>query len=786
MRNIPELLAPVGGMGQLKAAVENGADAVYLGGKLMNARINADNFDDETLKEAVEYAHLRNVKVYITMNVLLKDSELEEALDYAKTLYEIGADAIIVQDLGFASLLQKRLPSMKIHLSTQGTVYNLSGAKAAKALGFERVVLAREVSLHEMKNITKANLIETEVFVHGALCICYSGQCQMSRILGGRSGNRGLCAQPCRLAFDSEDENTHLLSPKDLCAIDYLQELCDAGVSSLKVEGRMKSPEYVAIVTGIYRKYLDKYKEQGEYVVQQEDRIKLEQIFNRGKFTSGYMEGNPGEELMSTELSKHQGVYIGKVIGAAQRSLIDIELEDKLSIGDGIEIRNKNMPGNIVTYLKQLKGNTVRIGDIKGTVFPGDKVYKISDKVLLEEAKKSYEGQSSIEKQGYKKIPVEVIFKAGLGKKAELVLIEGENHVTSQSEQIVEKAVNKPITEELISKQLNKTGDVPFRIENINFDIDDNISMPMSAINQMRREAFDLLIKEKTKGRKLNSQERDLFYQLNKGTDSVDKHNEIYSDRLAEDKGIQLELYFHTITKLTVNSLNQIFTDLCIKDNIEQRKIRNIKMYIPLNTFIERKQKPNLSIDVIINKALSLNENTDNKKIDSDIIEVIPYLPNITKGRYDEFIEENFNRIVSYCKETGIALGNLGWINEFRNAGVKLYADYGLNIYNKESIRLIKNMNFVDYVPSHEVKNNLNNDEDWDKEVMFEGAIPLMVSEHLFGKTGFTDRKNAKYIFIENMFEKKCIIAPEICTVENSIIVKALERKCKKLRVYFP
>ncbi|WP_312354122.1 peptidase U32 family protein [Aminipila sp.] len=667
MPNIPELLAPAGGIQQLKAAVENGADAVYLGGKLFNARINAGNFDDETMKEALAYAHLRNVKIYVTMNILIKDDELEEALQYAKKLYEFGVDALIIQDLGFARMLRRRLPSMKIHLSTQGTVYNPSGVKMAKSLGFERVVLAREVTLDEIKEITKENLLEIEVFVHGALCICYSGQCQMSRVLGGRSGNRGMCAQPCRLEFIADDkkQGNHLLSPKDLCSVDFLGELAEAGIASLKIEGRMKSPEYVAIVTRIYRKYLDEYQRNGCYKVEKEDREKLTQIFNRGSFTSGYLKGDPEEELMSADIPKHQGVYIGKVTASAQRDLIDIQLEGKLSIGDGVEIRNKYMPGNVVTYLKPVKDKIVRIGDIKGKVWSNDPVYKITDKALMLEARESFEGQSSSQMQYYRKAEVTAFFQALLHKKPVLFINDGAITVRVEGETAVERAIKRSLTEEDIAKQLNKTGEVPFRILNICFEVEEGIALPMSVINQMRREAFNQLIHEKTKVRKLSPDETDLFYELTPNNAGEQKNGE-RKEKTEEE--IQVELYFHTmehVNKKTIDFVCKILTE-------EELSVENMRLYVPLYEYIENQN------DKLLRFIQTIKEQYK--------IKMIPYLPNVTKGAYDSYIVINFDKIISICRDTGISIGNLGWISEFQKSGVQVYGDYGLNIYNREAV----------------------------------------------------------------------------------------------------
>ena len=266
MNNEIELLAPVGSMDALKAAVQNGANAVYLGGKNFNARQYASNFDNDEIMEAIRYAHLRNVKVYITLNILLDEGELSHAIDYVRYLRKIGVDAIIVQDIGFASLIREIFPDMEVHASTQMTINNIYGIEHLKKMGFKRVVLAREVSIEEIKSISNKTNMELEVFIHGALCFSYSGQCLMSSFIGGRSGNRGRCAQPCRMPYTPIDENgqllldwdkLHLLSTRDLNTIEEINELLVAGVKSFKVEGRMKRPEYVATVISAYRKAID-------------------------------------------------------------------------------------------------------------------------------------------------------------------------------------------------------------------------------------------------------------------------------------------------------------------------------------------------------------------------------------------------------------------------------------------------------------------------------------------------------------------------------------------------
>lgn len=287
-----ELLAPAGSIKALEAAVLSGTDAVYLGGSLFNARASAVNFDDEELIKAVEFCHLRKVKVYVTVNILISDKEFAELDSFIRTINKIGVDGVIVQDMGVAMYIKKIAPDLSLHASTQMTVYDVEGAKYLKSLGFKRVVLARELSADKIKEISQKSGIETEIFVHGAMCLCYSGQCLMSGIIGGRSGNRGKCAQPCRLEYRVDNKKGFLMSLKDMCLIKHLKEIEDCGVTSLKIEGRMKGPEYVGTVVSIYRKYLDNSAK-----VTDEDYRKLEKIFYRGGFSDGYFNKQKGKEM---------------------------------------------------------------------------------------------------------------------------------------------------------------------------------------------------------------------------------------------------------------------------------------------------------------------------------------------------------------------------------------------------------------------------------------------------------------------------------------------------------
>lgn len=728
MFKIPELLAPAGGMEQLRAAAENGADAVYMGGKHFNARINASNFNDAEMKEAITYAHLRGVRLYVTMNTLIRDSELEAALKYAAFLYENGADALIIQDSGFAALVGKHIPGFELHLSTQGTVYNAEGVRAAKNLGFSRVVLARELTLEEIREITGENLLDIEVFAHGALCICYSGQCQMSREIGGRSGNRGECAQPCRLPYsfyrgnkDKTDlveisSRTFPLSPKDLCTVEQLGLLAEAGVASLKIEGRMKAPEYVAAVTGIYRKYLDLYAKHGKYTVEPSDLRDLSQIFSRGGFTEGYLFGNPGKNLMSGDLSKHQGICIGKVIsagpgrtdsgrvygnragkaGSRQRGLVTIRLEEKLSVGDGIEIRNGELPGNLVTFMARGgkkadsagKGELVTVGYIDGMASPGDKVYKISDKALMERARASYEAKSGAAEKALRKAEVSFHFSAGLDKPVTLTAEDREgNRVIKELPEAAEKARTKALTAETAASQLNKTGGTPFRAAGCTLDIEEGVSVPLSKINELRRSALEELEALRRQSHRKPVSISWSLPEINRKAGKTGRPSDTPGQPAPGQEEIFLYLY----------RLNR-------EENIDPSVSR---IYVPYDAMLSGFYKND--------------------------VRAVPVIPNITKGQHDQNIRRNFDKIAAAAAQRGIAIGNLGWIGPFAEAGVRVYGDYGLNLFNSMDFLLAGELGIREAVISHEAELEDMIEMDFHgvvPEAAVKGRIPVMTSEH--------------------------------------------------------
>ena len=485
-----ELLAPAGSFEALKAAVEAGADAVYLAGEKFGARAYAENFAGDQLLKAVEFAHLRGVAVHVTINTIIADEELDDFAEYLKFLRRANVDAFLVQDLGAATLAKEFAPEIPLHASTQMTIHNSEGVKALAELGFSRAVLSRELTLEEIKKICRESPIETEIFIHGALCVCWSGQCLMSSLIGGRSGNRGRCAQPCRLPYELVDEHgknllsagKYLLSPKDLNTLNLLPQLIETGVTSLKIEGRMKRPEYVATVVKVYRDVLDKKFSTPE------DNRKLAQIFNRD-FTTAYLEKNPGKHLISDMKPNNRGVLIGRVVEVG-RDKITLKLSEKLHVGDQVEIWVK--VGGRVTFTVEgfeLKGDlcTIKIPNTKG-VRVHDRAFKIFDAELTAEARKYFTGAP------VRKISAMAEVKAKLGEPLILTLTDSDGNIaTAQTNFIAESAKNRPLTLDTLKNQIGRLGNSIFTLEKISAQIDENLMIPISELNDVRRRAVEQL-----------------------------------------------------------------------------------------------------------------------------------------------------------------------------------------------------------------------------------------------------------------------------------------------------
>lgn len=500
-----ELLAPAGSMEALKAAIVGGADAVYLGGKQFGARAFADNFDQQELAEAIKTAHFNGCKVYLTVNTLIADEEMEQALNWIHYAYTQGVDALIIQDSGLMTLVRKLLPALPLHASTQMTIHNSYGANFLAAQGMERAILARELTLEQIAAIKEKTDLELEIFIHGALCICYSGQCLFSSMIGGRSGNRGRCAQPCRMAYTLVDEfeneiesvngGNYLLSPRDLFAFHYIEQLHALGVTAWKIEGRMKKPQYVAVTSSIYSKYLQLLDQQRIIYHDQEDYRKLMQIFNRDA-CSGYWFGNPGASLISYKRPNNRGLFVGR-ISAIENGKIILKTEQPLTVGDGIEIW-VSAGGRIGQTIEQMAvgsnqveaaaiGETVAITINGGRV--GDRVFKTFDKPLNDEAEALYAQLPE------KKVDYVVIAHAGLP--LEISATDSNGYQAQvRSDYIVEKAKTSESDWYAVQGQLARLGGSGFTLGSVDGELDDGIMLPSSVLNKCRRELVEQLTQQ--------------------------------------------------------------------------------------------------------------------------------------------------------------------------------------------------------------------------------------------------------------------------------------------------
>ncbi|WMJ81157.1 U32 family peptidase [Clostridium sp. MB40-C1] len=695
-----ELLAPAGSMESLHAAVQNGADAVYLGGAKFSARAYASNFDKGNMIKAVEYCHLYNVKIYVTVNTLIKEDEIKEALEYIKFLYEIGVDALIIQDTGIAELVSRNFPDFHLHASTQMTVHNGEGAILLKKLGFSRIVLSRELGIDEIKYISKDLDIETEVFIHGALCISYSGQCLMSSLIGGRSGNRGRCAQPCRLPYEiidkisGKNKKGYILSPKDICTIENIKDLIESGTSSLKIEGRMKRPEYVAGVVASYRNAIDKayessqcidnsvqikeqklnievnswkshYKENEKYNPEKEKK-KLLQLFNREGFSKAYLFGNVGKDMMAYNFPKNTGVEIGKI----NRDMTIILKED-IHLQDGIRVNEGGF--TISKILKESKPvEEAFAGDIvllKPSKYKsGDILYKTSDVRLLQSLSKSY--SNAYEHKNDLKLIVKFRVSSPFTLKAEY---EGETF--EYEAEIVQEALKKPLDKEKIINNLRKTGDTAFNFKEIEFEVFEEGFMPVSAINSARRELIEKIesfIKNKDK------------------------------------KTFKREIDFNRSPK-------KIF-----KDDIESP-------LVVVTTKEQLKAAQELKIENIAVEMFmrDCSINLDEVKCKNIFIKT----PSIIKGEFESLCSKIEEKL-PYIK--GIITSNLGIINRFKDKTL-IIGDYKLNNFNSYGVEFYKDcldMISISVELNKKEISNLVKKALLPSMMLVYGKIELMISEY--------------------------------------------------------
>lgn len=692
-----ELLSPAGNFECLKAAVQNGANCIYFGANLFSARAYANNFDDDELAKAIEYCKIRGVKTNLTLNILIKDNELESAFNVAKKAYEFGIDAIIVQDLGLAKMLIKSFPDLPIHASTQMSVHNLQGVLELQELGFSRVVLSRELSIEEIEYICENSNIEIECFIHGALCISYSGQCLFSSMIGGRSGNRGKCAQSCRLPYEliENDKTTldkgYLLSPRDLCSLDYIPRLINCGVKSLKIEGRMKSPEYVATVTRIYRKYINLVKSNKPYKIDEQDRKDLMQVFNRGNFSSGHLNPHSNKDLIFSEKPNNMGLFLGHVAKYNQsKGLITLNLNEPIEIGDTIALEKETGTYTISelmtknTNIKTANTNDfVTIGRMKGNIKVGDKIYKMSSKQLTALAHSSFENDIQT-----KKIPLNCEIKIVKNSPISMHVssacdleIYRKLDIYCEIDAIPTDSIKHPLEKEKVISQITKTNNTPYYFKNIKIKLDENTFLPnIKALNELRRTALTLVEDfAKSKIQRATNKE---FENMN------------YYNKTNQEKSISLLL-----NKI---NLNEDYTSL--------QGINNI--YIPLKFFTQKKYEQ------IIN-------NLSNK------FNLYIYLPTIIKSNYRNLLAANIEKTINIYNIKGFILSNISnfkFLKDFNTENFEFIANYTFNIFNQRTLAELDKLGINKFTISPELDKSAIDKflEISNQELICYGRTPLM------------------------------------------------------------
>ncbi len=737
---IPELLAPVGNMDHLKLAIYNGASSIYLSGKDFGARKYARNFTVEEIREAVKFAHLYNVKVYVTVNILIKESELESVINYVMKLYKIGVDAILIQDIGLVKIIHEIIPNLKIHASTQMNIHNKEGIDWAKSQGIKRVVLARELNLSEVKEITKyahQNNIECEIFAHGALCYSYSGHCLLSSYIGGRSGNRGRCAQPCRqkynLTFENgshldenflnESEGKYALSPKDLSLYEDLEKilLCD----SLKIEGRMRSEEYVAIVVSKYRQGLNKLRHNKKIPETEE----LSLVFNR-KFTRGHLLDRPNK-IMNYKKPSNNGLFIGNVADFNGKNIIKVKLESKTipQKGDGILIEGKCLnEGSPDSYgfelsidpqfdkdllvLKTIREN--KNIDIK--IDSTSKVYISKRKEIGNRIKQDLNCQT----HSYKKSILSLNFKID---KNNYPIIKGHLKIGNgkiiqlkyKGQEQWQQARNRPVDSEKIKANLQKIDNLPFYIEHININYKEDLFTPTSSLNQLRREFYKKLtekieesfIPQDLDKVKVNYKKfKDNFYREkyesleNSNTSNNDKSLSIYLNNLYALKGLDDNL-----------NINRVYLE--IPDSDKNILFKDYKNPFNINYCVN-----------FLKEAYALSENKE--------YELVWKWPDITNRETLNGLFKVLGILSKFSINFNIMCSAVGLSEILKTEDKHLYGSAYLNVYNHMTINNLGNFNVLtisEELSKEDIDELVKNTDSNNIEMIIGGTLETMISK---------------------------------------------------------
>lgn len=760
MNNKLELLAPAGNEESFIAAVNAGADAVYMGLGKHNARVMAKNFTLSTYINCIHYAHIRGVKVYLTLNTLVSDEEINEALDMLIKLYEVGLDAVILQDIGLADIIHKVMPNLHMHASTQMSAYSLEQVKFLESLGFKRVVLARELTLEEIKYITDNTDVEIEAFVHGALCVSVSGQCLLSLAIGTRSANRGACAQPCRMRYTLCKDNerlipkTYILSKKDIFGLDILDNIINSNITSLKIEGRNKSPEYVSLVVSKYRKYIDEYVNKNTFNVDLNDEKDLLQMFNRNGKSHGYLDGVKYKDSITTLSPKNTGLYLGEVI-EKKGKYVKVKLEEDIDLHDGIEIYSKKgVSSTIVTCIndskmrlinkKCNKGDVVYIGDIKEDyINPKDKIYKTSRYKLNLELQNKYV-QKNIRQRN-------LVLNVTIKKDSPITLsaiINDEMYIYNTNV-IPEESINKELTLEDLNNVFSKTQDTGIRFEKAVGYLEKGLFLRVSELNEIRRN-FVAKVEEKYKVK-----------------NDISKCNNLLKIALDEKNKYK---------KKNINQSKNILSVFSYDDKKEYDDIYSKKY----GRKIER-------IDFQINDYIKNSTSIFHKYSKYNLGVIIP---NLVLNNLDKYIKDNLERLLQQGVKT-IILGTFKYISLIQELKKKyefiLVADYSFNISNTYSAIFMKNLGFDVITPAFDADiNQINEMSKYVNIELVDDYIIAMTSRYCILGSFIQDRKVGELCsspctsggyYLEDTYGEKYDI---VCSNIDCVMKILKEHKLKK------
>lgn len=707
MKDRVEILAPAGSMECLKAAIAAGADAVYTGGALFGARAYAHNLTEEELLEAIDYVHLHGRRLYLTVNTLIKDREMEKQMyDYLLPYYRQGLDAVIVQDIGLFRFIRKHFPDLPIHASTQMTLTGVDGAKFLEKEGAQRIVTSRELSMAEVKKIADETELEIESFVHGALCYCYSGQCLFSSFIGGRSGNRGQCAQPCRLLYRTPEAKRpqYLLSLKDICTLELIPEMIESGIYSFKIEGRMKKPEYAAAVAFQYRKYADLYLKYYEecpaeedpaayamkkYRVREEDRQMLLDLYNRGGFHTGYYHTQNGREMISLNRPNHAGVPAVKVLAKKGRNVTAKALTD-LYPQDIIELpmrKGREKADNYTCKDAIRKGMNVQIPVFADTPFKRDEIWmRTRNSTLIDTLREEFVN-------GKIKERICGTFRLYPQEKATLMVKCRDAEITVAGEK-AQEALSQPMSRERIEKQLRKTGNTEFEFSFLKVEIGEKVFLPMQSLNELRREALETLEKVICEKYRRSGEVKD----PEEDKTELSMEEEVLSGwtasvRTAEQMEVILE----------EEAIGRIYVDCTMFPRIWEKD-----SYVEWITKVHAAGK--------------------------EIYLVMPY---IFRERTRKQYEDAYNRIFGAGWD-GILIANyesFAFLKEHGYTG-RIMTDYNLYEFNQESRKFWKENGVFEFTaPVELTERELQDLRVKDGEVIVYGYLPMMISAGCIQKT---------------------------------------------------